>query len=571
MIFVMDDFIESRSPEILMKITLRDYQQASVDACFDYLENNESGNPILCLPTGAGKSILIAEIINRLMPFSPSIIMVTHVKELIEQNYQKLISINPSCPAGIYSAGIGRKDVHKPITFCGIQSVYKKANLFAPVDLVIIDECHLLSPKDDATYQKFLKDLLDHNPKMRIIGLSATPYRSQGVLVGEGNLFDDIAYEVSILKLIKDGYLCRLTSKASKVQANLENVKITAGEFNTKQMAQAFDIESITRKAVSEIIDYGHNRKSWLIFGSSVEHCEHLKNEFTKKGVACEIVIGDTPKDERERILNAYKSGVLKCVINYGVLTTGFDAPQTDLIALLRATRSTGLYVQILGRGMRIAPGKEDCLILDYGGNIKRHGPVDAIRVKEKRQSDGKKEYEIAIQPTKICPECGGDNFIRNTCCAHCEYEFPIEVPIEEKHSDAAVLSIDEPNREIKIFSRVLGKHRKEGKPPSLMVTYYGSMGDKVCEWVCLEHDGYAQGKARNWWINNSEVGAQYIPATIDDAIANEHLLKPVDKITVKKEGKYDRIIEYFFKEEGGDVQSPIGHSYDDFEDEIPF
>lgn len=540
---------------------LRDYQQACVDAVFAWLDANE-GNPLLVMPTGSGKSIVIAEIVRTLALFKPRVLVITHVKELIAQNRSKLPK---DIDAGIYSAGLGSRRFNNMVTFCGIQSVYKKASLFGSVDLVIIDEAHLLPPSGDAMYQKFLSDLLTVNPKMRIIGLTATPFRTSGVLVGDGNLFDDIAYDVPMGKLIKDGYLAPLKSRSSETQADMTGVWTTAGEFNIIQMAERH--EAVTEAAVAEICKLGADRKGWLIFACNVDHCFHVRAELEKHGVSCGVVTGES--EDRDDVLNDYKSGRIRAVVNYGVLTTGFDAPHTDLIGLLRSTQSPGLYVQILGRGMRTAPGKTDCLVLDYGGNIERHGPVDCIRVKEKRQSDGKKEREVEKQPVIICPACRSPCHPRCPRCPECGYEFPIEVKIEEKASTAAVMSEDEPVTEMRVVETVYVKnYGKNGKPDTLRVSYYSPMGKKVTEWVCLNHtEGMAARKARAWWAAHCILPGHY-PENVDNALQNLHLLKTVKKIEHRKENGFDRIYRYELEDPFDSEPSGNKSGYSEFPSE---
>lgn len=535
-----------------------------MNAVFDWLEVND-GNPVLVLPTGSGKSIIIAEIVRRLSVYDPRILVVTHVKELIAQNRAKLPK---DIDAGIYSAGLGQRQHRNMVTFCGIQSVYRKPQIFGKVDLVIIDEVHLLPPSSDAMYQKFLGSLLDINPKMRIVGLTATPFRTGEVLVGDGNLMDDIAYEVSMSKLIKDGYLSPLKSRSSEIQADMEGVKTVAGEFNIEQMSERHD--AITAEAVHEICSLGADRKGWLIFACNVAHCYHVKEEMESLGIKCGVVTGES--DDRDAVLEAYKRQKLRAVINYGVLTTGFDAPHTDLIGLLRSTKSPGLYVQILGRGMRTCEGKTDCLVLDHGGNIERHGPVDAIRVREKRNLFGSVEREIEVQLTLICPECRMACHHRSMKCPHCGYEFPVAIE-QAKASTAAVMSEDEPYKTLQVLDVLYQKNKgKEGKRDTLRVSYYGGFGEKVTEWVCLNHDaGVAERKARHWWRRHCIVDDFY-PENVDNALQNLHLLKKVKEIEYRKENGFDRIYRVeFHREEGisGGVESSAHDSPENTFEEI--
>lgn len=517
-----------------MKFKLRKYQEEAVAACFNYLENCE-GNPIICMPTGSGKSIVIAEICKRILRHAGTrILVVTHVKELIEQNHAKMPhDIN----AGIYSAGVGIRNTHNRVIFCGIQSIYKKAEIFGEVDLVIIDECHLLSPNQDTMYGKFIEDL---QPK-KVCGLTATPFRTKDGLLTDTTLFDDICYNLSIDRLIKEGYLSPLKSKGGIVHADMTGVDVVAGEYNRKQMAERFDQDDITKVAVEEIKEMGKNRRSWLIFCSSIKHAFHVQEYI----YGSRVVTGKTPKDERKEILDGFRDGKIRCVINYGVLTTGFDAPIIDMIVLLRATKSTSLYVQMLGRGMRVAPNKENCLVLDYGENIIRHGPVDAVTIRKKIDSDGKSRDVINVQPTQICPQCRSDNHAKAASCFFCGYEFPLKVNIEKEASEEPVLSIDVPIEEMTVASIVCSEHiAKKTGIPLLKVEYQSDhlVPTKLYDWVCLEHEGWARTKARTWWLDRAGTSP---PDSIQEAIERLDELNFHDIIEYKKIGKYPEIVGY--------------------------
>ena len=517
-------------------MTLRYYQQDAADACLSYLTANPGKSPILVLPTAAGKSHIIAELCRLTLQYKATkILVITHVKELIIQNHAKMpLSLN----AGIYSAGVGRRNTHNRVIFAGIQSIYKKPELFAPIDLILIDECHLLGPDQDTMYQAFLSGL----PEARIVGLTATPFRTKGGMLtaGEDGLFDDIAYDISVAELIDKGFLSPLISKSGVEQPDLAQVKLTAGDYNKKAMASAFDQDPITRAAIAEINTYGAERKSWLIFSSSVQHAFHIQDYIP----GSEVITGETDKDERDQIIRAFKAGHVKCIINYGVLTTGFDAPAVDLIVLLRGTKSTGLYVQMLGRGMRVSPetGKENCLVLDYGGNIERHGPVDAITIIPKRQRNGDITMTISIQPTKICPECRSDNHAIARMCGVCGYEYPIEVSHDKEASEAAIMAKDVPAIEHTVDDVVYAAHvAKKSGFTLLKVTYICSMGVFI-DWVSIENEA-ARKFYHRWWFDRT--GGTPPPDTVEAALKRTDEITIPETITTRKENGFDRIIAY--------------------------
>ena len=226
-----------------------------------------------------------------------------------------------------------------------------------------------------------------------MIGFTATPYRLDSGMLheGKGALFTDIAYEVSVRQLIDDGYLCPLVSKAAETKLDVSGVGSRGGEFIPGQLQAAVDLPEITEAAIDEVVRLGADRRSWLAFCAGVEHATHVAEAIRARGFTAATIFGDTPKPERDRIIAAFKRGEIRALASMGVLTTGFNAPGVDLIAMLRPTKSTGLYVQMAGRGTRLAPGKADCLVLDFAGNVARHGPIDAVKPKRPGSRRGRR------------------------------------------------------------------------------------------------------------------------------------------------------------------------------------
>lgn len=494
---------------------LRTYQSAAIDALYTYFSGS-TGNPLVVMPTGTGKSVVIAGFIREAVTAyrGTRILVLTHVKELIAQNFQALLRAWPEAPAGIYSAGLSRRDIGAQILFAGIQSIHKHAARVQRCDLVLIDEAHLLGRGDSGMYRAFLKQLDEINAGLlKVVGFTATPYRLDSGMLHEGKdrLFTDIAYEVPVLDMIQQGYLSPVVPKATTTQLDVSSVGTRGGEFIAGQLEAAVDRDEVTRAAVQEIVEHGQDRGSWLVFCSGVRHAEHVRDAIREHGVSCEVVTGDTPAPERDAILAAYKAGRLRCVTNANVLTTGFDAPGTDLVALLRPTKSIGLYVQMVGRGTRLAPGKDDCLVLDFAGNTARHGPIDKVdgRRKEKGEEPGE-------APVKTCPDCQTINHASVRICVSCGHEFPPPEPkIAPKASGAALLSIQMQPEWCEVTGVSYARHQKPGKPASLRVTYQCGMA-RHSEWVCFEHTGYPRQKAEAWWRKRTD---QPIPSTVDDAI----------------------------------------------------
>ncbi len=521
-------------------LTLRPYQQAAITSIYGYFQENK-GNPLVVIPTAGGKSLVMAAFIEGVLKAWPDqrILIVTHVRELIAQNHAEMIGLWPEAPAGIYSAGLGKREAQARVLFAGIQSIHRRAHEVGHTDLVLIDEAHLIPGNSSTMYRRFLDGLTRINPALKVIGLTATPFRVDSGMLHQGKnaLFTDIAFEAPVRDLIDAGYLSPLVSKHPNTRLDVSKVGTRAGDFIQRDLAAAVDQEAITRAAVSEIIEHGRDRKSWLAFCSGVEHARHVAEEFVRQGISCRTIFGDTPKEERDAIIAAFKRGDIRALASMGVLTTGFNAPAVDLIALLRPTKSAGLYVQMVGRGTRLAPGKENCLVLDFAGNVRRHGPIDLVRPRRPGEAGG------GEAPTKICPECDSIVALSATDCPDCGHVFPErEVKIAPT---AATLPVLSPKVQwLPVHGVSYSRHDKRGGKPSLKVTY--SCGLKsYSEWVCIEHHGYPRQKAAEWW--RTRAPGCPVPLTVDQAIAEAARLARPSAISVRPSGRYVEISGYRF------------------------
>ena len=524
-------------------LILRPYQQAAIGTIYAYFVDHK-GNPLIVIPTAGGKSLVMAAFIEGVLKAWPDqrILIVTHVRELIAQNHAEMVGLWPDSPAGIYSAGLGKREAQARILFAGIQSVHRRAAEIGHCDLVLIDEAHLIPVTSATMYRRFLGELSAINPKLKVIGFTATPYRLDSGMLheGEGALFTDIAYEVSVRDLIDQGYLCPLVSKQPKTRLNIAGVGTRGGEFIASELQAAVDKEAITRATVSEIISYGEDRKSWLVFCSGVDHARHVAEEFRSRSIACATIFGDTPKDERDRIIAAFKRHEVRALASMGVLTTGFNAPGVDLIAMLRPTKSAGLYVQMAGRGTRLAPGKENCLVLDFAGNVSRHGPIDLVRPRKPGEAgDG-------ATPTKLCPECESIIPLAASECPDCGFVFPQPpVKIAPTASTLAILS-GRQDRWVEVTSVTYRRHEKEGSPPSLRVDYHCGLAIHR-EWVCFEHQGYARLKAEGWWQRRSS-SFPLVPRTVEEALSGVGALPRPSHIFIRSKGRFTEVAQYRFE-----------------------
>ena len=558
---------------------LRPYQQAALDAVYEHLRSRDD-NPVVVCPTGAGKSLLIAQIAgDAVRRWNGRVIVLAHVQELLEQNADKIRRLCGDIDVGIYSAGLKQRDTRSPIICAGIQSVYRRACELDAFDLVIVDECHLITTEGDGMYRRFLADAKVVNPNLRVIGMTATPFRlKSGLICSPDHFLNHICYEIGIRELIRDGYLCPLVTKAGKTKAHTETVSVRGGEFVASELESLMNRDALVEAACSEIVERTADRHSCLIFASGVAHGRHIARVLREKhGMECGFVCGETPADERAELLARFRgdsSGTLfgrrplKYLCNVNVLTTGFDAPNIDCIALLRPTMSPGLLVQMVGRGFRLHPSKQDCLVLDFGGNIERHGPIDQITVVRPGGKEG------GPAPAKECPECHALIAAGYAVCPDCGYRFPPpdRRQHEAKPSEAGILSGEVTITEYKVQDVYYAVHTKRGAPPdapkTMRVDYRVGLDHWQSEWICFEHTGYARQKAVQWWQKRSP---DPVPDTAERAVevANAGGVAFTEKITVRSVAgeKYDRIVGYQL----GPMPEPVDACFGYDPDDVPF
>ena len=524
-----------------MTFELRPYQRAAIDGLYDYWSSKRGDNPLIVAPTGSGKTAIIAQLVKDAMDFPGTrVLILTHVKELLEQGAQGLLKMYPQAKIGFYSASLGQKRLDQPITFAGIQSVWKRAfDMVPPPDLVLIDEAHMVPKNTNTRYGSFLDDLHTANPAVKVVGLTATPYRLDSGMLHEGDeaLFDGIAYDIPVGQLMDQGYLSPVISKGGAKKIDLTNVGKRGGEFIESELAAAASDPELVAATVAEVCDLGRDRKSWLIFGSGIAHAEMLADGIRAEGHSVAVVTGADGMKERAAKIDQFRRGEIRALVNCNVLTTGFDVPTVDLVAIVRATESTGLYVQIVGRGTRIAEGKENCLILDYGGNVARHGFIDAVNPNRK---GGSGEGDA---PAKECPECEMMCHAAVRTCPGCGYDWPApQFNHGHKAYDGALLSKDAKAEWLHVDDVTYQKWQKPGKPDSVRVTYHCGL-TIISEWLCPDHGGYA---ASRYHARKSALGAT--ADTTAEAMAECDAWNQPSRIKVRPDGKFHQIMQLDYK-----------------------
>lgn len=553
---------------MMSQVKLRCYQQRAIDETLAFIRAGK-GNPVIAAPTGVGKALLLAGLIKQLLFEFPRlrVVVVTHVKELVEQDYNELERLWSTAPSSIYSAGLGKKDVSQ-ITFCGIGSIANNADLLGKVDLVIVDEAHSISGNETTTYVKFIKALEAKNKYLKVVGLSATCYRlGHGLITENHPIFDGFSIDLTSFHefnwFIEQGYLATLTSKRTKSQLDVTGVKITAGDYNSKQLAQAVDKIEVTREALKEAVMYGQDRNCWICFATSIDHVIHitdmLNDEFNIPSVA---VHSKMTGEERDTAIQDFKDGKYRCAVNAMVLTTGTNIPQIDMVIDLAPTTSTARYIQRYGRATRpvyaqgydlstkegrleaISAGikPHGALCLDFSGTIARLGMInDPVIPKKKSEGKG------GNPPIKTCIYCQTISHPSVRVCPECGHDFPFEVKITHTASTQDIIA-KEPrtkiiNHEIEdewyeVYDVRYSKHiiRKTGIP--MLRVEYNSATLGATEWVGFENPlGSPQrGMAYGWW-SKRVIGK--CPKSIDEAMAYVAQLPKPTEILVSQKGKY--------------------------------
>ena len=581
-----------------MELRLRYYQKAAIEAVAEHFRRKGS-NPCIEIPTGGGKSPVIAVLAGELAREGNRVLILAHRKELLEQMADKFRKWEPAVDIGIYSAGLNLRELGNQVILAGIQSVYKrgiKLSEFGKIDFLIVDECHLIPPSSEMSggmFRKLIDDLTSCNPNLGVIGFTATPYRlGSGLVCGPKNVLNEICYSVGVRELVNKGYLCPLVSRAGKNEMDFSSLKIEHGEFASRAVEELYDVPSVVRSAVAEILLYGKNRNSCLIFCSSVKHAksvfECLRSCTEER---CELVTGETKSEERGKILQLFSGGgqvnllgekekPVKYLLNVDVLTTGFDAPNIDFIVLLRPTASPGLYYQMVGRGFRIHESKKDCLIADFGGNIQRHGPVDDITIKKEHKRSEKSKVKTCphclaiIETTAMqcpfcffhfeeetltgveCPFCKQINSTKNLYCFSCGKKFPVTATHSgesEKTHSVYLEELDNRDWTEKVVATEIYLHQSKKEPEEqfLRISYRLESGITVSEFLNFDapRETWKRKAAALWWVRRS----RYKPVPASSIEAEELLQLGVasEAVTVRYRPatpleKYPKLLEVY-------------------------
>ena len=505
-------------------------------------------NPCIVLPTGSGKSVVMASTIQMWKEQSPWIrgCILAHRKELVVQNADKFRTVYDGSDIGIFSAGLGRRDYESPILFASIDSIFRKSGEFPPFDFLFIDEAHRIPPSGEGKYRTFIKGCRQFNQALIAVGWTATAFRMGcGPICHKDHILNEICYEAKITELINDGYLCKLRSKVGLTQPELGGVRRNnKGDYIVNSLSKATNKGHIIASAISEAVRIikAENRKSIVFFCVDVGHCERISRELRTHGIYAPYITGKTRQHERDRIISDFKDGRIHAICNVNVLTEGFDAPHIDCIVLLRPTLSPGLFSQMVGRGLRPHRSKIDCLVLDFANCIDEHGPIDLLgdgqQVVMATCSQCRESFSRVI---KVCPSCGRE--IPKQEIDRLEIVERERRMHSDKTSGKSILS-DEPQI-LKVDTVYVNRHVKPGSPDSLRIQYRCGVG-MYREWICLDHEGFAGVKAGKWWMDRiGDPSGVTVNEALNNMFLSQSILEYTKTITIKKIGKHYEIIAY--------------------------
>ncbi|MDB5294396.1 MAG: type restriction enzyme EcoKI subunit [Phycisphaerales bacterium] len=530
----------------------RPYQSEAMDALDAYL-SERPGNPCVVLPTGAGKTPCMAWTVQRWRASHPiRALVVAHVPELIVQFEAKLKAVCPDAPVGVLSAKLKRNDRRADILAATIGSVANKILDLDPFDVIMVDEAHRIPLRSEGQYHQLVEHAKLNNPRLRVVAWTATPYRLAGGLIcGPKYVINDVCYSANVKHLIDDGFLCKLRTKVGKREVNTAGIRKSGGDFNQGQL-EAAALEGVAG-IVGEAVDIleRENRRSVLFFCCTKEHADKVSKALALYGWACPVIHDGTPDAERTGYAREFVAGNLRALANINILSEGFDAPTVDAVVLIRPTESQGLYYQQVGRGLRTHPSKADCLVLDFAGNVSRHGPLDMLEGNRPAMQTCRACQEHYPKPMGKCPACGWvppPSSVAGDAPPKSERIIPSD---PKARTEAAILSDGEP-WDMDVADVTATRHAKPDKPPMIKVTYHGPGGlESHTEWVCLSHPpGYALHKAREWW--RARFG-KTIPASTDDALSQDLFLgarvaEKTQSIRVRQNGRFTEVIGVKFK-----------------------
>lgn len=520
--------------EKLDSIRLREYQQNAADHAMAAIHAGR--NTVIQAPTGCGKSVIAAAIIRA---FAGRVLVLTHRAELAVQDHAAYERLTGRV-AGIFSAAVRKDDpADHDVIFATIGTAYNAADDLGEIALIVVDEVHLVPADSDANsrYGELLR-YFDNVPRL---GLSATPYRlGDGSVHGEGTFFEHgVCFQIPAAQLVAEGHLSRLIGVSVAGEIDASGCRKRGGEFNARDLAEAVEDDVAVGKAVAEAVNAASGRRKILVFGVSILHVQTIAASLIVRGESVAVVHGGMSKQSRASALAEFKTGRVRWLVNCEVLTTGYDEPGIDGIALMRPTASKALHVQMLGRGMRLADGKSDCLILDFAGNIARHGNIDEL-ISERRKSEERQRADVEASKPHPLP--------KNTKLKSIHLDPLTGLPVDSVVDD--ILGMN--------YSLIPANARRDRT--NVVVAYRTRRHDIVRRWLCPEYTSGAAWHARKFaagrGIHQWSPSANWLKWALEASP-----LTPIQVALVRNERGYLEVVREIFPELNTDLFAEMRES----------
>lgn len=520
-------------------VVLRPYQLECIEATWSDLF--QSSSVLTVLPTGAGKTVIFGELIRKAIEAKPDIRIVVLMGriDLVSQTERAIARQVPRRDIGVYCGSLGRKELSRKVTLASIQSIHRER--LRP-NLIICDEVHNFDARG-GRYLKFIEQCLADNPKLKVVGFTATPFRMNGEIYGEDEFFKKITYRKRIQDLIALGHLCEPRMKGSKEQFDISSLRIKGGEYVQGDVDELVKDQDQCSRQILDALSRMDGRQCIVWATANIDHCNLVANALMAMAERVTTVHSKLEKETRNANLSAFRGGSCRHMVFVTILSEGFDHPPIDTVVLMRPTRSPVLYVQSVGRGLRPSAdtGKRDCLVLDYGQVIRTLGPLDNPRVKRKKKNDEKDEA-----PIKECPQCLSFVFAGLRVCPCCGFQFPPPPePAEklERKSDerAKILSEQAAPETLVTGPAVIAMHESKNGNQCVRITYkdpclvatWGFSG--ISEFFVTTSPWAMERMQRRITVLGS--GPPSIP------FDGEVVVRGTFEVVKSREGKYDRLL----------------------------
>jgi len=564
-------------------VELRPYQITALKKLHQAVQQKD--RLLLQAATGSGKTVVIVRMIQKYFLDHPgrSFLILMHKKELVQQfmdSFHNFTDI-PDTDIGIACSGIKKKaDLDRRITVASVQTLINKMDRYPGADLMVVDETHRVGPEAESQYQQLLVKLEEYRPWRKVIGVTATAYRlGHGYIYGDQcrpgnhNYFPELTHRITYRELVDGGYLMPLSGRIAGNESLTEDLKNVSknGDYVLTQLGEVMGKDIHVRSAVDAYERYGSHHQHVCVFGCTIDHTEKLTEAFQDRGHSAVVIHSQLDRKTRNANIKAWQTGRVKVAVSINILTEGFDFPELSCLLFCRPTLSPTLFVQAIGRVVRIAEGKNEALLIDLTNNTKTFGTnLDNPQFNIPKAGAG--EGEAPTAPTKVCPGFDNDGFFCGMpvhaglkYCPRCGYEFPTDGWVEAKLGDLKQVSFtgrEEPiSYEVKRVSYEEHLSQRSGKA-LMKVSYW--CGDilnpqkRFMDFICLpdQYHGYAVQKARRWWEERSD---EPFPDTVEEALFLADSLNQPTFISVDQNGKYPRIVNHEFDSPGHDG------------DEVPF